>query len=58
MKTTFGAITQPHISKILKKTIVLSLLMFYETRKNPKNFSKCWVVSYIKLSEIMSVLII
>ena len=41
-KTTFGAITQPHISKILAKnnTRVLALLMFYETRKNPKKFLK------------------
>ena len=41
-KTKFGATTQPHISKILtKKTKVLALLMFYETRKNPRHFSKC-----------------
>ena len=42
MKTTSGAITQPRISKILAKnnTIVLALLMFYETRKNPKKFFK------------------
>ena len=37
-ETTFVAITQPHISKILAKTniIVLPLLMIYETRKYPK----------------------
>ena len=42
-KTTFGAITQPHISKILAKqnTRVLALLMFYETRKILRNVSKC-----------------
>ena len=42
MKTTFGSITQPHISKRLAKinTIVLTLLMFYETRKNPKKVFK------------------
>ena len=41
-KTTFGAITQPHISKILAKenTRVLALLMFYETRKNPRKVFK------------------
>ena len=42
-KTTFGAITQPHISKILakKNTRVLELLMFYDTRENPY---KCFKV--------------
>ena len=41
IKNTFGTITQPHISKILaKKTRVLALLMFYETRKNPKKVFK------------------
>ena len=37
MKPTFVAMTQQHISKILSKTntIVLALVMFYETR--PKN---------------------
>ena len=37
MKTTFGSITQPHIRTILLKnnTIVLALLMFNETIKNP-----------------------
>ena len=36
LKTTFGAITQPHISKILAKnnTRVLALLMFYDTKKS------------------------
>ena len=59
MKTRFGATTQPHIGKIwLKKTRVLELLMFYETRKNSNFFWKCWVVSFIQLSVIMSVLII
>ena len=38
IKTTFGAITQPYIIATLAKntTRVLALLMFYETRKNPK----------------------
>ena len=42
MKTTFGAITQAHISKILakKNTRVLALLTFYETRKTPKKVFK------------------
>ena len=41
MKNKFGTITQPHTSKILaKKTRVLALLMFYETRKNPKKVFK------------------
>ena len=41
IKTTFGAMNQPHISKILlKKTRVLALLMFYETRKKPKKVFK------------------
>ena len=35
MKTTFGTMTQQHISKRLSKTNkrVLELVMFYETRK-------------------------
>ena len=39
MKTTFGIITQPFIRSILqkKKTRVLALLMFYETR--PENIA-------------------
>ena len=43
MKNTFGEITQPNIKTILakNKTIVLALLMFYETRQNPKKNSKC-----------------
>ena len=43
MKTTFGAITQPRIRTILAKnnTRVLALLMFYDTRKILRNFSKC-----------------
>ena len=38
MNTTFGEITQPHIRSTLEKnkTRVLTLLIFYETRKNPK----------------------
>ena len=41
-KTTFGAITQHCIRTILAKnnTRVLTLLMFYETRKNPKKVFK------------------
>ena len=47
MKTTFGEIAQSHISIILakKNTRVLALLMFYETRKNPKKVFK--VLSYV-----------
>ena len=53
MKTAFGAITQPHIITILEKnnTIVLALLMFYETRKNPKkNFKslRCAIYTIIR----------
>ena len=35
IKNTFGTMTQQHISKILSKinTIVLALVMFYDTRK-------------------------
>ena len=41
--TTFGAITKPHIITILEKnnTRVLELLMFFETRKILRTFSKC-----------------
>ena len=58
-KNTFSAITQPHIIKLVTKTInkVLSLLIFYETRKKPKIFFKVLsCVIYKKLSEIMSAL--
>ena len=43
MKTTFGEITQPHIrtTSSKKNKILLSLLMFYETRKILRKFSKC-----------------
>ena len=48
MKNTFDAMTQQHIS--FRKKRVLALFMFYETRqKNQRNFSKCRVVSFIKL---------
>ena len=52
MKTTFGAITKPHIRTILakKNIIVLSLLMFYETIKNPKKFFRvlsCFIYTII-----------
>ena len=42
IKTTFGSITQPNIKTILakNKTRVLALLMFYETRNNPKKVFK------------------
>ena len=42
MKNTFGSITQPHIRTILAKnnTRMLVLLMFYDTRKNPKKVIK------------------
>ena len=41
-RNTFGAVTQPHIRTILEKNNrrVLTLLMFYETRKNPKKVFK------------------
>ena len=50
IKTTFGAIRQPHISKILAKnnTRVLELLILYDTRKILRKFSKCLVVSFIQ----------
>ena len=42
MEITFGEITQAHIkTPLAKKTRLLALLMFYETRKNPKKVSKC-----------------
>ena len=42
MNTTFVAITKPHIITILEQNNVkvLALLMFYETRKNPKKIFK------------------
>ena len=42
MKTTFGAITQPHIRTMLENNNarVLALLMFYEIRKNPEKVFK------------------
>ena len=42
MKTTFGAIKQPHIktTSAKKETRVLALLMFYETRQNPRKAFK------------------
>ena len=46
-ENTFGPSTQPFIRATLaeNKTRVLSLLMFYETRKNPKKYFK--VLSYV-----------
>ena len=43
MNNLFDAITQPNIKTRLekKRTRVLALLMFYETRTNTKNLSKC-----------------
>ena len=43
MNTTFGLITQSHMIGTLakKKTRVLALLMFYETRKILRKLSKC-----------------
>ena len=40
MKTTFSAVTKPHIKTTLakNKTRLLALLIFYETRKIIKNF--------------------
>ena len=42
MNNTFGPITQPYIKATLKKhnTKVLALLMFYQTRNNPKKAFK------------------
>ena len=42
MNTTFGPITNPHIraTSEKKKTRVLELLIFYETRKNTKKYFK------------------
>ena len=42
MKTTFGATTKSYIRSTLAKytTRVLALLMFYETRQNPKKAFK------------------
>ena len=52
MRIKIGTITQPHISKILtKKTKVLALLMFYETRKNTKKVFKvlsCFIYTIIR----------
>ena len=50
IKTTFGAITQPYIRNVLSKnnTILLSLLMFYETRNNPKKVFKVLIFSLIQ----------
>ena len=46
MKTTFVEMTQPRISKALfkKSTRVLALLMFHETRKNPKKVFKVLII--------------
>ena len=40
MRTTFGAITRSHVRTILVKNNirVLALLIFYETRNNPKAY--------------------
>ena len=42
MNNTFGPIAQPHIISTIAKinTRVLELLMFYETRNNPKKYFK------------------
>ena len=52
MKTIFVAITQPHIKITLekKKTRVLELLIFYETRQNTKkafNVLSCVIYTII-----------
>ena len=61
MKTTFGATTQQHISKILSKynTRVLALFMFYETRqkKTLRIFQSIELCRLYKLYAIISVLI-
>ena len=55
MKNIFGTTTQQHISKILLKpnTIVLALVMFYDTRKKSiENFQSvelCNIYNYKKL---------
>ena len=57
-KTTFGAITQPHIITILEtnNTRVLALLMFCETRKNlEKVFKVLSCVIYKIISNYVSI---
>ena len=59
MKTTLSAITQPHISKILKKTNKsVSIINVLCEKKNPKKFSKVLSFVIYKLSANMSVFII
>ena len=55
IKATFGAITQPHISKILSKTNtrVLELFMFYETR--PKHIKVLSCVIYTIISNYVHI---
>ena len=60
-ETIFGPITQPHIRSTLSKnkTIVLALLVFYETRAdNPKKAFKVLSCVIYTIIKIMSVLII
>ena len=47
---TFGPSTQPFIkaSSAKNNTRVLALLMFYETRQNPKKYLKVLIFSFIK----------
>ena len=52
MNNAFGAITQPFIRAALEKnkTRVLALLIFYETRNNPKKYFKvlsCFIYTII-----------
>ena len=51
MKTTFGEITQPHIktTSAKKKTRLLELLLFYETRQNPKEAFKVLICVIYKI---------
>ena len=60
MNTTFGPITQPHIRSTLEenKTRVLALLIFYETRKNPRKVFKMLSYIIIPYSITMFLLII
>ena len=58
MKTTFGSITQTHISKISAKqnTRMLAISIFYETRKNPKKVFKVFsCVIYIIISNYVCI---
>ena len=58
IKSTFGAIEQPHIKTTLakKKTRVLELLMIYEIRQNTKkSFKVLSCVNYTILSNYVCI---